>query len=110
MFLRPGEHSEEDLFRIADGGVWVSRLDEVECFDPARMRVRARARGVRRLREGRLAEPVIDLVWEDSLLRVFSNLLGIGATCFCRPSRDGFLGGTSAPALAVADVDGLTAA
>ena len=110
MFLRPGEHSEQDLFRSADGGVWVSRLDEVECFDHARMRVRARARGVRRLRGGRLAGPVIDLVWEDSLLRVFSNLLAIGATCFCRPSRDGFLGGTSAPALAVADVDGLTAA
>ncbi|MCY3592770.1 MAG: metallopeptidase TldD-related protein [Acidobacteria bacterium] len=110
MFLRPGEHSEEDLFRSADGGVWVSRLDEVECFDPGRMRVRARARGVRRLRGGRLAEPVIDLVWEDSLLRVFSNLLAIGAACSCRPSRDGFLGGTSAPALAVADVDGLTAA
>lgn len=108
--LRPGEHSDQDLFHIADGGVWVSRLDEVECFDPARMRVRARARGVRRLRGGRLAEPVIDLVWEDSLLRVFSNLLAIGATCFCRPSRDGFLGGTSAPALAVADVDGLAAA
>jgi len=108
--LRPGEHSDQDLFHIADGGVWVSRLDEVECFDPARMRVRARARGVRRLRGGRLAEPVIDLVWEDSLLRVFSNLLAVGATCFCRPSRDGFLGGTSAPALAVADVDGLTAA
>lgn len=108
--LRPGEHSDQDLFHIADGGVWVSRLDEVECFDPARMRVRARARGVRRLRGGRLAEPVIDLVWEDSLLRVFSNLLAIGASCFCRPSRDGFLGGTSAPALAVADVEGLSAA
>jgi len=110
LFLRSGEHSDQDLFQIADGGVWVSRLDEVECFDPARMRVRARARGVRRLRGGRLAEPVIDLVWEDSLLRVFSNLLAIGAICSCRPSRDGFLGGTSAPALAVADVDGLTAA
>lgn len=109
-FLQPGEHSERELFRIADGGVWVSRLDQVECFDPARMRVRARARGVRRLRGGRLAEPVIDLVWEDSLLRVFSNLLATGDTLFCRPSRDGFLGGTSAPALAVADVDGLTAA
>ncbi|MXX76530.1 MAG: hypothetical protein F4210_16765 [Holophagales bacterium] len=108
--LRPGKHSDQDLFHIADGGVWVSRLDQVECFDPARMRVRARARGVRRLRGGRLAEPVIDLVWEDSLLRVFSNLLAIGATCSCRPSREGFLGGTSAPALAVADVDGLTAA
>lgn len=109
-FLRPGEQSEPDLFRIADGGVWVSRLEEVECFDPTRMRVRARARGVRRLQAGRLAEPVSDLVWEDSLLRVFSNLLAIGATCFCRPSRDGFLGGTAAPALAVADVNGLTAA
>lgn len=108
--LRPGKHSDQDLFHIADGGVWVSRLDEVECFDPARIRVRARARGVRRLRGGRLAEPVIDLVWEDSLLRVFSNLLAVGATCFCRPSRDGFLGGASAPALTVADVDGLTAA
>ena len=82
----------------------------MECFDPGRMLVRARARGVRRIRDGRLAEPVIDLVWEDSLLRVFSNLLAIGAAYYSRTSRDGFLGGTTAPALVVAGVDGLAAA
>ena len=107
MFLGTGEHDDDALFEIADGGVWISRLDEVECFDPGRMRVRARARGVRRIRDGRLGEPVVDLVWEDSLLRVLSNLLAIGATCYSRTSRDGFLGGTTAPALAVSDVDGL---
>lgn len=107
MFLRAGEHGECDLYSVADGGVWISRLDEVECFDPGRMRVRARARGVRRIRDGRLAEPIVDLVWEDSLLRVFSNLLAIGSTSYSRTSRDGFLGGTTAPALAATGVDGL---
>ena len=110
MFLRAGQHSERDLYEIADGGVWISRLDEVECFDPGRMRVRARARGVRRIRDGRLAEPIVDLVWEDSLLRVFSNLLAIGSTSYSRTSRDGFLGGTTASALAVTGVDGLAVA
>ncbi len=109
-FLGTGDHDESALFEIADGGVWISRLDEVECFDPGRMRVRARARGVRRIRDARLGEPVVDLVWEDSLLRVLSNLLAIGATCYSRTSRDGFLGGTTAPALVVSDVDGLAPA
>jgi len=110
MFLGSGDHNDPSLFEIADGGIWISRLDEVECFDPGRMRVRARARGVRRVRDGRLGEPVVDLVWEDSLLRVLSNLLAIGATSYSRTSRDGFLGGTTAPALVVSDVDGLAPA
>ena len=109
-FLGTGDHDDSALFEIADGGVWISRLDEVECFDPGRMRVRARARGVRRIRDARLGEPVVDLVWEDSLLRVLSNLLAIGATCYSRTSRDGFLGGTTAPALVVSGVDGLAPA
>lgn len=110
VFLSEGERDDRALFEIADGGVWISRLDDVECFDPGRMQVRARARGVRRIRDGRLGEPVASLVWEDSLLRVLSNLLAIGATCYSSTSRDGFLGGTTAPALAVSDVDGLVPA
>lgn len=110
VFLSEGEQDDRALFEIADGGVWISRLDDVECFDPGRMRVRAGARGVRRIRDGRLGESVVDLVWEDSLLRVLSNLLAIGATCYSRTSRDGFLGGTTAPAVAVSDVDGLAPA
>ena len=58
-------------------------------------------RGVRRIREGRLAEPLPDRVWETSLVRTLASISGIGST----PSRllggSGFLGGISTPALAV---------
>ena len=98
-----GELSEEELLRAADGGLWIGWLDQVECFEPSRVQIRAHARGVRRIREGKLAEGLPDLIWEDSLLRAFSNLLGVGSEPVVRISHDRVLGGISTPALAIAD-------
>lgn len=110
LFLEAGDATEEELLQSAENGVWIGWLEEVECFEPARVQIRAKARGVRRIAGGQLAEGLPDLVWEDSLLRALSNLPGLGDTTVQRLSHDGFLGGTSAPSLAVTGVSGLRAA
>jgi len=107
LFLVPGDSSESDLLRAADGGLWIGWLDQVECFEPSRVQIRAHARGVRRISGGKLAEGLPDLIWEDSLLRAFSNLLGIGSEPVLRLNHDGVLGGISTPALAIADTSSL---
>ncbi len=101
LFLEPGDCSEDDLLGRADGGIRIGWLEPLECFEPTRLQVRALLRGVRRIRDGRLAEPLPDLVWETSLLRTFSSLLGVGREPARRLSRDGYFGGTSAPTIAV---------
>ncbi|MDH3253636.1 MAG: metallopeptidase TldD-related protein [Acidobacteriota bacterium] len=104
LFLLPGDESEPELFGAADGGLWVGWLEGIENLDPLRVRFRARARGVRAIGDGRLDRGVPDLVLEDSLLRAFSALLGIGNRPVRRASGDGYLGGISAPAVAVTGV------
>jgi predicted Zn-dependent protease len=107
LYLAPGDLSEEQLLEAAEGGLWIGWLDQVECFEPSRVQVRAVARGVRRIADGKLAEGLPDLVWEDSLLRAFSNLLGVGSEPVLRISHDGVLGGISTPAMAIADTTNL---
>jgi predicted Zn-dependent protease len=59
---------------------------------------------VRLIRDGQLAEAVSDLLLDDSLLRCFSTVLSVGSRQSRRLSVDGFLGGISAPAITVGDV------
>ena len=103
LYLTPGDLPEDELLGAAEGGLWIGWLDQVECFEPSRVQIRAHARGVRRIRDGGLAEGLPDLVWEDSLLRALSNLLGVGSEPVTRISHDGVLGGISTPPLAIAD-------
>jgi predicted Zn-dependent protease len=107
LFLSTGSADEEELLRAADGGVWIGWLDHLECFEPTRVQIRTHARGVRRIRDGRLAEPLPDLVWEDGLLRTFSSLLAVGKETVLCSSPEGYLGGISAPALAISGVGDL---
>lgn len=104
LCLPAGDLEEQELLQAVDGGLWLGRLENIECFDPERVRLRAHARGVRRVRGGELCDALPELVWEDSVLRVFSSLSGIGTELVCRASRDGFLGATRAPAVVIADV------
>lgn len=106
LFLQPGEVANDELLRSADGGIHIGWLERLECFDQPRVRFRAVARGVRRIVDGALGPPLPDLIWEDSLLRALSNLLGMGAEPITW-SLEGFIGGISAPSLALADVVGL---
>lgn len=107
LFLMPGELPEEELLRAADGGIWVSALDPVECFSLAGLRFRAVARGARRIRGGALDRALPDLVWEDSVLDVLNRVLAIGNEPRPVATGDLFLGATAAPALAVERVHGL---
>ena len=107
LFLAPGNASATDLLQAADGGLWIGWLDQVECFEPGRVQIRAHLSGVRRIVDGVLAEGVPDLIWEDSLLRAFSNVLGLDNACVTRIGHDGYLGGCTAPGVAIGGVTGL---
>lgn len=106
LFLLPGEDSHQKLLEEAADGVCIGWLDHVECFDPLRVRFRARARGARRIENGALGRPLPDLIWEDSLLRALSNVSGLGAEMVTW-SLGTFVGGITAPALSLAEVVGL---
>ena len=99
LFLLPRD-PEEAVFAATDGGAWIGELDGLACFDRSRLAVRARAVGVRRVEDGRLGEALPDLLWEDSLLRLFSSLRAVGGEPV-RLAEPGFLGGVSAPLIAV---------
>jgi predicted Zn-dependent protease len=101
LFLQAGEHDESALLGLSDGGIWVGQLDSLECFEPRRLKVRATLRGVRRIRDGRLAEPLPDRVWERSLVKSFADIGGVGSAATRCMGDAGYLGGTSAPALAI---------
>jgi predicted Zn-dependent protease len=107
LFLDTGEVSDPELIRSVDNGLWIGWLDRVECFEPSRVQVRAHARSVRRIENGKLSSAIPDLIWEDSLLRAFSNLVGIGSSPIQRISQDGFLGGISTPSMAFSGVSQL---
>jgi predicted Zn-dependent protease len=104
LFLPPEEgRTAEDLARqMGDGAVWIGALDPLECYDPAGLRFRAVARGVRRLAGGRLDRALPDLVWEDSLAGVFGRLLGTAGPAVVTAGEDLLLGAVSTPLLAVA--------
>lgn len=108
VFLVAGELDDEELLATADGGLWIGWLDHLECREPNRVQFNARARGVRRIEGGRLGAPLADFFWEDSLLRAFSSILGIGSVTTNRLTRDGYLGGFCAPAVAIGSVEGLS--
>lgn len=107
IFLMPGDFAEGDLLASAEDGVWIGSLDHIECFEPGRVQLRSLAQGVRRIRERTLGEGLPDLIWEDSMLRALSNLVGIGSDPIVRLGSDGYSGGVSAPALAISGCSGL---
>ncbi|HEV7784747.1 MAG TPA: metallopeptidase TldD-related protein [Thermoanaerobaculia bacterium] len=107
LFLLPGEASEEELLRAADGGVWVAGLEPLEAFDPHALRFRAVARGVRQIDGGALGRSLPDLVWEDDLKRVLSQVLAVGSDLVPIATGAGLFRATTAPMLAVAGAGGL---
>lgn len=110
LFLTPGEEDLPTLLRAAEGGLWIGDLEGVECFAPRRIQFRARAMGVRSIRDGSLGTALPDLLWEDSLLRAFSNILAFGNHPVTIALNGGVSGGVSAPAIALSEADGLSVA
>ncbi len=91
---------EADLLAAAEGGVWIGSLHGLECYDPGRVAARGRVRGACRVRAGVLEEPLPELIWEDSLLRLFSQVRALGGDPVRLAGRH-LLGGVSAPMVVV---------
>ena len=99
LFLRPGDSSWDELQRLGDGGVWVTSIEHVECFDRRRLLIRARAKGVRRIENGRLGRPLPDLTWEGGLLSALGQVAAIGKDPQTLADPSGELGAICTPAL-----------
>lgn len=107
LFLALGEADEAALLAAADGGIRIGWIEPPECQEPTQLHVRATARGVRRIRDGRVAEALPDLVWEDSLLRALGRLRAVGRDPVVRATRTTPFGGISAPSLVLESAEGL---
>ena len=99
LFLRPGSANWEELQKLGNDGVWVGAIGHLECFDRRRLRIRALARGVRRIEKGRLGRPLPDLTWEGSLLSALGQVEAIGSDTQVVADPSGELGAITAPAL-----------
>jgi predicted Zn-dependent protease len=108
LFLAAGEAGPEELAAAAEGGLFIPELETPECFDPAHLRVRAHARGVRRVEGGKLGPAVGDVVWEESLLAAFARLRAVGTSCIPRVTSSTPLGALSAPDLVLMESEGFT--
>ncbi|MCP3956841.1 MAG: hypothetical protein GY719_03205 [bacterium] len=106
LFMLPGTASQENLLAAAEGGIRIGWLDPPECFEPLQLRIRARARCVRRIEGGRLGAALPDFVWEESLLRALARLLAIGGDPVALSMPTTPLGAISAPSLVLADAEG----
>jgi PmbA protein len=107
LFLLPRE-TEEAVLAAAEGGVWIGALEGLSCGDPSRLAARARAVGARRIEGGRLGAGLPDLLWEDSLLRLFASLRAVGGEPV-RLAEAWSLGGVAAPMIAVDGAEELRA-
>ena len=101
LFLLPGGAPESELLRAAEGGVWISALDPLECFDPHALRFRGVARGARLVTGGALGRSLPDLIWEDDVPGVLWRVLGIGGGLVPIATGAGLFRATTAPMLAV---------
>ncbi len=108
LFLLPGASSDDELLAAADGGVRIGWLDPPECFEPSQLRIRTTARCVHRVENGRLGAALPDFAWEESLLRAFARLRAVGRRPVVHSTPTTPLGAISAPALVLADAEGIT--
>ncbi len=107
LFLLPGGASEEELLRLADGGLWGAALEPVEIYDAHALRFRAVIRGARQVSGGALGRSLPDLIWEDSLPEILWRVLGVGSELVPIATAAGLFRATTAPMLALAGISGL---
>ncbi len=106
LYLMPGEASIDDLLAAADGGIYIGWIDPPECLEPTQLRIRARARCVRQIVNGRLGAALPDCLWEESLLRALARLKAIGRDSVVQATSTTPLGAISSPAIVLADSAG----
>lgn len=102
LFLGTGELAESELVQTVEDGLWIGDLARPEIVDAGTLELRAAVKGGRRIRGGRLAEPTGPLVWQDSLVRLFSEVEAIGRDAAVVGHGESGIGATSAPSLAIA--------
>jgi PmbA protein len=107
LFLLPGNASEEELLRAAEGGLWAAALDPVEIYDGHALRFRGVLRGARQVAGGALGRSLPDLVWEAALPDVLSRVLAVGSELVSIATGAGLFRATTAPMIAVDAVSGL---
>lgn len=105
LFLQPGLRSDEELLAAMGEGFFIGWLEPLECFEPQQLHFRTIARGMRRVENGTLGAALPDCIWEDSLLRALARLQGVGTRPVVRSTPSTPLGGISAPALVLAEVE-----
>lgn len=110
VFLLPGTSPDGELFRRAEGGLWIGSLARLECFEPRTLRFRSVAQGVRRIAGGVPGRSVPDLLWEDDLRVLFSRVLGVGCEPVPVATSWRLLGATTAPLLALEGAGGFRVA
>jgi predicted Zn-dependent protease len=108
LFMLPGKASEQELLSAAEGGIHIAHLDPAECFDPAHLRVRTLARGVRCVENGRLGVRLPDLIWEESLLSAFARVRAIGNQLVVRTTSSTPMGAICAPAIVLMESEAFT--
>ncbi|HEV3073564.1 MAG TPA: metallopeptidase TldD-related protein [Thermoanaerobaculia bacterium] len=104
LLLLPGDREplpEAELLRQAADGIWIGALDGLECFDPGRLRFRARVRGGRRIDGDALGPPLPDFLWEDDLLAALARAAALGDRPATIATGDMLFGATVAPLLAL---------
>lgn len=102
LFVGPGQASKIELLQAAEGGLWMGRLSSLSPLAPGSSRFQAMVENCRVIRDGRLAEVLPPLRWDDDLLRVFRHLTVVGESTSTRALDSDLRGGIRAPALVTA--------
>lgn len=108
LFLEAGSDSIEHLLHQAEDGIWISNFRALECPDPRRLRIRAIAGAVRRIRGGRLVATMPRLLWETSLLQALGRVVAVGRDRVRIADPSSPIGSLVAPALLLSDAAGLS--
>ncbi len=99
LVLAPGDSSTAELVAGIEQGVYVTRFNYVRTVQPRQTQITGLTRdGTFLIREGRLAGPVCNLRFTESILTALSEVLAVGAT---QKPVGSWLGTTVAPALAL---------
>lgn len=78
LVLSGGSASDDDLLAACDDGVYVERLWYTNWVDPQACLVTGMTRdGLYRIRGGKLAEPLLNLRFNQGLLSLFGNILAL---------------------------------
>ncbi len=79
--MRGGSASLEELAAGIDEGLWIPRIHYIRSVDPSTVLLTGLTRdGVRRIRGGKLAEPVKNLRWTQSVVELLASVEALGRT------------------------------